>query len=186
MATKGNANVWDVRKFTEVYRNNAAKAIPPPNMDATETMLETESIDIPLMPCPEVQPPAIRAPNTMANPPTNALKSDTWAIVATRVGDIIDNSIALPATMPAAKGSELVEMAAGLINFVPVSDRVVCSTICARSPYAPETPTRLPVNRRDEACAAPMRRPPIQEGSRSFRDVSNIMTVEITERHNSS
>jgi hypothetical protein len=39
------------------------------NIKVNVVRLETLSMNIPLIPCPDVHPPASRIPNTMINPP---------------------------------------------------------------------------------------------------------------------
>ena len=54
--------------------------IPPANMAPTVTKLDVDSAAIPLMPCPEVQPPAILAPKTRATPPMTALAGEICTV----------------------------------------------------------------------------------------------------------
>jgi len=73
------------------------------NMQATEMMLETENADMPLIPCPDVHPPASLAPNTIAKPPAKAERSEIWLLArAAAIG--LDCGIAqAPKKIPRAK-----------------------------------------------------------------------------------
>ena len=75
--------------------------IPPPNIAATVTRLEKEKEERPLMPWPDVQPPAALAPTNITKPPTTALNFDTWTTSLGAGGRKVAKA-ALPAKMPEA------------------------------------------------------------------------------------
>jgi len=55
------------------HPSKAANPIPPTNMPPTVTKLAGPSIAMPLIPCPDVHPPANLAPNIMMQPPRIAV-----------------------------------------------------------------------------------------------------------------
>ena len=89
------------------YIRSPAVKIPPPNIDMTVRILDIEKVDMPLMPWPDVHPPASLAPKTMIQPPTNAPRSDTSAICA--VEGIACDMTKLPIRMPITNVIALVE-----------------------------------------------------------------------------
>lgn len=84
-------------------------AIPPANIEATETILETENADMPLMPCPEVHPPASLAPNTIAKPPAKPEISEIWLTTKLAAIDLEVGIAQAPRRMPRAKDMFLVD-----------------------------------------------------------------------------
>lgn len=72
----------------------------PPNMAATVTNEDTESSDVPLMPCPEVQPPAILDPIASKTPPPTTFKGLNSAELIPGTTGCHDEMIRAPRVMP--------------------------------------------------------------------------------------
>lgn len=96
-------------RYSRAHLRNEASPIPPMNMQATEMMLETENADMPLIPCPEVQPPASRAPNTMAKPPAKADVLEIWLSTKLDVMSLDCGIAQAPEMIPRAKVMFLVD-----------------------------------------------------------------------------
>lgn len=109
-----------------------AIAIPPANIDATVTTLDTEKADIPLIPCPDVQPPASREPTIIVQPPKMALNAEISDELAS-MGRYFA-VLKLPASIPAAN-----IMAETLGAFPPLPlDEKICQNSSPASAYAVE------------------------------------------------
>ena len=73
-----DANVcnWCRRSLSAVliycYGSKAATGIPPMRIQAAVIKLAKPRVGVPLRPCPDVQPPAIRLPRIVKNPPARA------------------------------------------------------------------------------------------------------------------
>src|SRR5439155_9942222 len=61
----------------------SATAVPTNVIDATK--LAGEPMDVPVTPCPDVQPPAMRAPKPMATPATSSIAACAAGFVPTKI-----------------------------------------------------------------------------------------------------
>lgn len=91
--------------------------MPAPNIAAVVTRLASENLASPLIPCPEVHPPAIRAPNTMQAPPSTVntaflgVGTEKLPGLAPLILGTVRLRVAAAATMPAEKMSDGVKNA---------------------------------------------------------------------------
>lgn len=132
--------------------------MPPANMAATVTKLDFDNVAIPLIPCPDVQPPAILAPTTRATPPIIALILEIGTASGTIFKSKMLPKLQLPPNTPRTKIMGPVEGHGSLLLGENPRMRLQYLPILS---YAPDTPIADPVRIRDAACADPMARPPI-------------------------
>jgi hypothetical protein len=121
-----------------------AVKMPAVNIAAVVTRLASENLASPLIPCPEVHPPAILAPKTMAAPPRTVneaflgLGMEKLPGLEPLILGIMRLSVAAAATMPPEKMSDGVKKA-GLVCY-PDLRTYLLSMYVARSWYAAEAP----------------------------------------------
>ena len=84
-------------------RRSPDNPIPPANMAPTVAKLAFERAAIPLIPCPEVQPPAVLAPIMRATPPTVARATEICVVSMAGVMPRALLKDQVPTSIPRAK-----------------------------------------------------------------------------------
>lgn len=147
---------------------------PAANMLPTEIMLAHENVAIPLIPWPEVHPPASLDPKAIIAPPRTAVDGETRCddACAAAAGSKKRANKALADMMPASNMTEAV------MGPLEASPEMTLRSQRPTSSKAPDVPTVWRVSAIAQACAVPMRRPPMTGDTRPCAPVAGPLMPE--------